>query len=365
MPNQEVSNRPLYQAVIYLPFRVIFSSNEPAPSPYPTYEYVGARWPDTSQLISDNSFAKFLGVAIPLNASILLTLGALLSFFSIPYPRLCLVVFGALSPYLLHHAIYTWPKNLAAFYLVLAVLLLLARGPPAVAGLFIGLAYLSHPYAIAVMMALAAASALEIARRHLFPSIGSVIGISLSTRQLLVMWAVIAAVVTPWHVWKLLVLQIPSDMLSQNFGSTHGIWAFVYPRVVNITTAVLPLFLLPDSWASLELRGGMLVNLVSAVGIVPLIFLPWALIRTARELPLLAIWLCTVSGMILVGVFGELGARPLLHGWQTVWPGLLALTLLAVSRRFGPKVVLLACWLQAPVNLGYLIMYVARVYKGA
>ena len=214
MPGQEVSNRPLYEAVVYLPFRVAFGTTRPAPSAYPTYDYVGSRWPDTSQLISDNSFAKFLAVAIPLNASLLLAFGALLELFSIPHARLCLTAFGALSPYLWHHSIFTWPKNMAAFYLVLAVVFLLARGSPAIAGLFIGLAYLSHPYVVAFMIALAGATVIEIVRQHLFPKRGSVIGIELSKGQLLAMWITTIAVIAPWHIWTMLVLQIPSDLVS-------------------------------------------------------------------------------------------------------------------------------------------------------
>jgi hypothetical protein len=253
---------------------------------------------------------------------------------------------------------------LAAFYLVSAVLFLLASGSPAIAGLLIGLAYLSHPYAIAFIIAFAAATVLELVRQMVLPAWRPIMGLALSNRNLLTAWITIVLVILPWHLWTRLVLQIPSDLLSQNFGSAENAWSFVYPRLVNIATAVLPLFLLPETWASGELRGTMLVNLVSALGVVPLLFLPWALLRTARELPLLAVWLCTVSGLILVGVFGDIGLRPLLHGWQSVWPGLLTLTLLAMSRQFGPNAVLIACWTQLPMNLAYLIAYGHNVYRG-
>jgi hypothetical protein len=186
----------------------------------------------------------------------------------------------------------------------------------------------------------------------------------LSRRQLFSIWIAIIAVIPPWHLWTRLILQIPSDLLSQNIGDVHNAWDFVYPRLFNLATVVLPLFLLPETWASGELRGAMLVSLVSAVGVVPLLFFPWGLIRTARELPLLAVWLCAVTGMILVGVFGDVGARPLLHGWQAIWPGLLALTLLAMSRRLGRNAVLVACYVQLPINLAYLIAYGHNVYRG-
>ena len=211
MPGQEVSNRPLYEALVYLPFRAVFGTTERAPTPYPAYDYIGTRWPDTSQLISDNSFAKFLAVAIPLNASLLLGFGALISYLSVPYTRLCLVTFGALSPYLWHHSIFTWPKNLAAFCLLLAMLLLLARGPPGLAGLFIGLAYLSHPYALAFLVAFGIATSVEIARQTLLPATSSVFGIALSKRQLVAIWLAIIAVILPWQIWTRLVLHVPSD----------------------------------------------------------------------------------------------------------------------------------------------------------
>jgi hypothetical protein len=179
------------------------------------------------------------------------------------------------------------------------------------------------------------------------------------------LWVTRGAVILPWQIWTRLILQIPSDLLSQNFGHAHNVWELVYPRLFNLATLVFPLFLLPESWAGLSLRGNMPVSLVFAIGIIPLMFLPWALICIARELPLPAMWLGLVSGLILVVVFGELGARPLLHGWQAVAPLLLALTLLVLFRRFGPNAVLIAGCAQLPLNAGYLLAHAASIYQGA
>ena len=149
MPGQEVANRPILQALVFLPFRAIFTHNNERPDPYPVYDYVGRTWPDTSVLVSDKTFANFLAVAIPCNAALLLGLGAVLALFEVPYPKTVLVCFGALSPYLIEHAIFTWPKNLAAFYIVVAAVLLERRMSVVAAAVLLGLAYLSHPFAIA------------------------------------------------------------------------------------------------------------------------------------------------------------------------------------------------------------------------
>lgn len=89
------------------------------------------------------------------------------------------------------------------------------------------------------------------------------------------------------------------------------------------------------------------------------------MVRTTRELSLPTLWLGLVTGMLLISVSGVLGSRPLLNGWQAIWPGFLAVSLLAMSRRFGPKAVLAASCVQLPVNICYLTLHAVSLYKGA
>jgi hypothetical protein len=54
---------------------------------------------------------------------------------------------AAMNPYVFTHVFFTWPKMLAAYFVLVHWLLVRERRLPLVAGLFAGLAYLAHPLA--------------------------------------------------------------------------------------------------------------------------------------------------------------------------------------------------------------------------
>jgi hypothetical protein len=358
MPGQEVSNRPFYQALIYLPFRVLFGSTQPAPDPYPTYTYVGTLWPDTSVLISDRSFARYLAIAIPCNATMVLGLAALLAWLRVPYSRLAVVVFGVFSPYLIMHTIFTWPKNLAGFYIVCALLVWSTRLSPVWSGLFVGLAYLAHPYAIAFVGAFALALVVEVVRSAFKPTFPATLGMALRPSTALMTLGVMMATTAIWPLWTTVVLRIPSDLLAQNIGATTSISAVLWPRIANFAHVVFPVTLAgpfnPDVFAR-----QYVTHLASAVGILPLLFLPWALAKSATTHPLPVVWLGLLPAAIIVCVFGQIGMVPMLHGWQAVWPAFLALTLAVMAQGLSPQWVLLAVSLQAGLNITILGLHVS------
>ena len=94
-----------------------------------------------------------------------------------------------------------------------------------------------------------------------------------------------------------------------------------------------------------------MIHLASAIGVVPLLFLPIGLVRLARRRPVALIALGLIPGTMVVGAFGALYMVPLLHGWQAVWPALLAAGLCVIGTELGRRSVLVVALIQALINV--------------
>ena len=149
MPGQEVSNRPILMALVSIPFRAALDPPPKQVGSLQKFKYAGSVWPDVGTLGDDRYFRQFLVVGIVLNAMIIIGAGLLFRSLGLSlrytFIGLLLITF---SPYYISQVLFTWPKALAAFYLLLAIHALSFRGWSIVAGVFAALAYLSHPYAI-------------------------------------------------------------------------------------------------------------------------------------------------------------------------------------------------------------------------
>ena len=120
MPGNEVSNRTILMSLVALPFRVALG----APRDHPqlgTYNYVGREWPDVSKLYTGGYFEQFAVVGLVLNS---LMLARAICFLLQPWRKFHVLplatVLYVTNPYFIGQTIYTWPKALAGFFILLA-----------------------------------------------------------------------------------------------------------------------------------------------------------------------------------------------------------------------------------------------------
>lgn len=323
VPGQEVSNRPLFMAFAATPFRALFVHSTETPSPLPRFSYVGTDWPNTLSLVTEDAFRVFLAVAIPLNALIAVAFHALIDRYRVPFGQLAVGAFAIVSPYVLEHDIFTWPKNLAAFYIVLGFELLHGRRPHyLLSGIMFGLAYWSHPYA----SAFAGAAGLSI-----------IIQNTQSAAKIRAAFTFgLAFVVFPalWIGWSQGLMGIPSDLVDQNFASNAGFTQLVWIRVSNLFNLLFPTVLAAPVFHLSSLLTGMTVTLALPLGLLWFL-VPYAVRPrdgfAARSL----IW-PFAAGATICFVFSN-PAVPLLHGWQAVWPFLAVSGLQLVNKWSGQR----------------------------
>src|SRR6267143_1267176 len=147
LPGNEVSNRTILMSLAALPFRAALG----APNDHPelgTYNYVGREWPDVSKLNARDSFEQFAVIGLVLNSLLLLGLFVFCSsFVANSVPPLATLLYVT-NPYFIAQTVFTWPKAMAGFFILLAwASIRRGHGPVAVAAL-LALASHCHPYAI-------------------------------------------------------------------------------------------------------------------------------------------------------------------------------------------------------------------------
>ena len=125
-------------------------------------------------------------VLVFLNAAVIVAIGRLA--WSIFGARAALIagLIAAMNPYVFTHVFYTWPKMLAAYFVLSHWLLVRERRLPLLAGVFAGLAYLAHP----------------LAGLFVLPTL--VVSIIRNVRRGAAALAATAATVLPWQLWTTL-----------------------------------------------------------------------------------------------------------------------------------------------------------------
>ena len=346
LPGQEVSNRTILMSLVVLPFRVALG----APHDHPqigTYNYLGREWPDASKLDPGGYFDQFVVVGLVLNSLMLLGLFVLCSSLGansiLPLATLLYVT----NPYFIAQTIYTWPKALAGFFILLAWASIRNGHRPVVVAALLALAYHCHPYAI-VFAGCAALHYLAQWRREKSRVPSAVI-------YLLVFGLILA----PWIIWTRFVLQIPSDLVLQNFAGsgTETAWAspmnFVWIRLFN-------LFYLTGSMVftvyPFDFRAVLNYWLFSAPGAVGLVMLYPALAQCA-ELPKPRPWLWygLLGPALLILAVYSCPALPVLHGYQPLLGVLLFLSVWWLSRHCTRTVCIGLISLQLLFNLSLVL----------
>ena len=227
IPGQEVTNRPLLLALAVLPFRAALDWHPLRFAPLGRFRYVGRDWPDTGVFMEGPGFREFLVVGIVLNALVLLG-GALVIARQGARPLLVPgLLLLATSPFYLVHALFTWPKSLAAFYLLLALHFLACRRSALWVALWGALAYYSHPYALVFLFGFGChylVAAWPYRQRS-------------EVRPLVGYGAAVALLLAPWFAWAYLFLRIPSNLISQNLIKDNAGTAFsqVWARLYNLS----------------------------------------------------------------------------------------------------------------------------------
>ncbi len=226
-PGQVVSNRPILMALATVPFHAAIDPPPRQVGPLPRFHYWDKDWPDVGVFLAGPEFRRFLAPAIVLNALALLGAALVLAAHG---PRWLLVpglLVLATSPFYLSQTIFTWPKSMAAFYVLLALHALARNRHPAWVGAVAALAYWSHP--------LSAAFLIGFGLHYLFGAVRRQ-----ELRALLIYGGTAAALLAPWFVWTRFGLRVPSDMLAQNLVG-HGVdspFAHVWIRIVNLHEAL-------------------------------------------------------------------------------------------------------------------------------
>jgi hypothetical protein len=138
-------------------------------------------------------------VLVLLNAFVIVAIGRLgLSIFG-RRAALMAGLFASMDPFVFTHIFFTWPKMLAAYFVLLHYVLVRERSLPFVAGVFAGLAYLAHP----------------LAGLFVLPSLVVLVVRQVRGRALALGGLVVT--ILPWQAWTA-VWAHPSRMLTYPFG---------------------------------------------------------------------------------------------------------------------------------------------------
>ena len=342
LPGQEVSNRPILMSLAVVPFRAGLDPPPQMSARLPRFDYVGTSWPDAGAVGQDRYFRPFLTVATVFNASIMAAVVLLLLELGLSRRYvLAGVLLLCSSPYMLNQALFTWPKMLAATYVLLGAHALFCRRNYALAGLLAALAYWSHPYALVIAFSFG-----------LYAAIGE--GLSRPRiRPALVYATAFAAVVLPWFLWSHVYLGVPSDLVQQNMGNELAWVDRVWVRVANFYNTLAPTYL-----GSYPFDGEKFVqgSLVSLTGITGLLFFVQGYAgcatyyRVHRDLLLFAVF---IPVLLLIGVFG-IPTVPALHGLQAVGPLVLLFGLKWMQDNWRPGTLWLLVLAQVLLNIAML-----------
>jgi hypothetical protein len=153
------------------------------------------------ELIDDLGYWQSELVLVLLNAFVVLAIGRLA--WSIAGRRAALIagLLAAMNPFVLTHSFFTWPKMLAAFFVLLHYVCVRERRSGVLVGATAALAYLAHP-----LSALFVIPSLVVSCRRGVRSIAASLG-------------TIVVLLAPWQIWTLAYAH-PSRMLTYPLGYT-------------------------------------------------------------------------------------------------------------------------------------------------
>lgn len=346
LPLNEVSNRTILMSLVAMPFRVALG----APRDHPqlgTYGYVGRNWPDVSKLNTGGYFEQFAVVGLVLNSLMLLGLFVFCSSLGANSVLPVATILYVTNPYFIAQTVYTWPKALAGFFILLAWASIRRDHGAAVVAALMALAYHSHPYAL-VFAAFIGLSYLAQWRRE-----------KSRTPSAVIYLFVFALMVVPWIIWTRFVLHIPSDLVMQNFAGpgTEAAWAspisFVWIRLKNLLDLAGALIFAVRPFDFRMVLNYWLFCLPGVVGLV----LIYPALAQCTELPKPRPWLWygLLGPALSILAIYSCPALPVLHGYQPVLGLLLFFGVWWLLQHCTQRVFVSLVVLQLLFNLGLVL----------
>lgn len=329
IPKNEVSNRTILMSLVTLPFRAVLGWSEQGVSGLGTFYYGGKNWPNVEWLNDNESSNQSFVIGMFLNSLMLLGLLVLFSNFEQPAGLLAAAFLFITNPYFVGQTIFTWPKAMAGFFVLLCWNSARRQHDPKIVGLMAALAYHCHPASLAVVGGIGLFYGIKAWREKS------------SFRPLLEYGATFLLVILPWLIWTRLVLQLPDDIIAQNFSGegTADLIAspinFIWIRFWNLTNSLIPAFFIVYPFELERVVYYAMHCLPATVGLV--VFIP-AFLEVAQQ------WkterMVVLYGMLLPGlgillVF-SLPIQPVLFGWQPMVGALLFFGVLRLRRNFSP-----------------------------
>ena len=346
LPGNEVSNRTILMSLVALPFRVALGARHDHPQ-LGTIDYFGHDWPDVSKLNTNGAFEQFSIVALVLNSLLLLGLIVFCSSLGLGSALPLATLLFVTNPYFIGQTIYTWPKALAAFFILLGWTSIRAgHGPVVVAALF-ALAFHCHPYAI-VFAGWVGLSYLVWWWRE-----------KSGVRPIIVFLLTFVALLVPWIIWTRYVLQIPSDLIAQNLagpGSDAALASpidFVWIRLHNFFYMVCSTIFTVYPFNLAAVLNGWLFSLPGTVGLV----LIYPGLAKCAELPKPRLWLWYgfLGPTLSILAIYSCPALPVLHGYQAPLGVLLFFGVWWLSQHCSRRVFLGLVGFQLLLNLGIVL----------
>jgi hypothetical protein len=346
LPLNEVSNRTILMSLVAMPFRVALGA--PRDHPYlGAYSYVGRNWPDVSKLNTDGYFEQFAVVGLVLNSLLLLGLFVFCSSLGANSILPVATVLYVTNPYFIAQTVYTWPKALAGFFILLAWTSIRRGHSAAVVAALLALACHSHPYAIVF---------------------AGFVGLFYVTRwqretsrtpPAVIYLLVLGLMVAPWIIWTRFLLHIPSDLVTQNFAGpgTEAAWAspvnFVWIRLQNLfdLTAAMIFAIRP-----FDFRTVLNYWLFCVPGVVGLVLIYPALAQCAAlSKPWPWLWYGLLGPALSILAIYSCPALPVLHGYQPLLGVLLFFGVWWLFQRCTRGVFVSLVVLQLLFNLGLIL----------
>ncbi|HSV64093.1 MAG TPA: hypothetical protein VLH83_12175 [Chthoniobacterales bacterium] len=346
LPHAEVSNRTILMSLVALPFRAALG----APYDHPelgTYHYLDRDWPDVGKLNRNGAFEQFEVIGLALNS--LLLLGAIV--FCAGFGAGSAVTFATLlyvtNPYFIGQTIYTWPKALAGFFILLAWHSIRASHGAAIVAALLAVAFHCHPYALAF----AGWVAVFYLVRSWREKSGAV--------SLLVFLVTFIALLLPWVVWARYVLHIPSDLIAQNFNGPGSeiAWTspmnFLWIRVHNFFFTISSTIFVVYPFDLGEILERWFVSLPGVVGLV--LMIPALARCVSFPQPRSWLWYGLLGPTLSILAIYSCPALPVLHGYQAPLAVLLFFGVWWLSENCSRRIYLRLATVQFILNLGLLV----------
>jgi hypothetical protein len=311
------------------------------------YNYIGRAWPDVAKLNTDDYFDQFSVIGLVLNSLLLLGVFVFCSSLGANSVLPLAALLYLTNPYFIAQTIYTWPKALAGFFILLAWTSIRRGHGAAVVAALLALAWHCHPYAI-VFAACTGLFYLTQWRREK-SRVPSAVVYALIFGLLLV----------PWIIWTRFVLHIPSDLVAQNLAgpgtelalasTMNFVWIRCHNLFYLLCSTIFTVY--PFDWKAVLIAWES--SLPSVVGLV----LIYPALAQCAELPKPRSWLLYGlfgPALLILSVFSY-PSLPALHGYQPLLGVLLCFGVWWLSRHCPRRVFLGLVCLQLLFNLGCLV----------